>query len=126
VGGGDDFYVAIEFPVGQKPGLGVDITGPRSNRNWFVGNQTVEGWIEYSAYAKQHGTPDGNLIIRAVVSTVFNPTNGTTTTASTTTSTTSNSKNAASTSELLLAIPTGILVIAAIGIWQLRKRHDIT
>jgi hypothetical protein len=62
----DDFYVAAEFNVAQKPSLGVDTTGPRSDRSWFIDNQTANGWTKYSDYAKQHGVPDGNLMIRAL------------------------------------------------------------
>jgi hypothetical protein len=62
----DDFYVAAEFNVAQKPSLGVDTSGPRSDRSWFVDNQTANGWVKYSDYAKQHGAPDGNLMIRAL------------------------------------------------------------
>jgi hypothetical protein len=68
-----DFYFAIEFTVDQKPKLGVDTVGPRSNRYWFVDNQSTTGWIQYSAYALQHGLPDGNLMIRAVTESITAP-----------------------------------------------------
>jgi hypothetical protein len=115
-----DFYVAIEFTVSQKPALGVDTTGPRSNRGWFVDNQTDSGWVPYSSYAEQHGLPDGNLMIRADISPIYDLTHWENTTTS-----------AAQSQKFPLAIvaPAGtllaVLVVAVVGVWQVRKRRHI-
>jgi hypothetical protein len=110
----DDFYVAIEFTVAQRPRLGVDIIGPNSARSWIAQNQTANGWTAYSTYAKQHGLPDGNLMIRAVVSPIYNLINGTTTTTGTA-------------QEFPFAIVSSatvtIFAVAAVGIWQVGKRR---
>jgi hypothetical protein len=112
----DDFYVAIEFTVAQKPQLGVDTIGPSSARSWVAQNQTATGWIAYSTYAKQHGLPIGNLMIRADVSPLYNLTNGTTTTT-----------GSAQEFPLSIVFPgatlLAILAVAAVGVWQVGKRR---
>ena len=74
-----DFYVALEF-TSQNSKLGLDTIGAISARSWVVHNQTTDGWIAYSTYAKQNGLPDGNLMIRADVSPIYNMMNEATTT----------------------------------------------
>jgi hypothetical protein len=107
-----DFYLAIEFTVAQEPRLGVDTSGPKSNRSWLVENQSDSGWIPYSTYAEQNGLTDGNLMIRAVIGPLF--TNTTTSTASTTPE---------------WRIPTSIAIalflVAVVAVWQLRKRSRV-
>ena len=110
----DDFYVAIEFTVDQKPSLGVDTAGPRSNRGWFVDNQSINGWVEYSTYAEQHGLPQGNLMIRAVIAPL---------TEVTTTTTAANS--APPGWKLPTATALAVLFLAVIGVWQVRKRRQV-
>jgi hypothetical protein len=118
----DDFYVAIGFTVAEKPALGVDTTGARSNRSWFVDNQSDTGWVAYSPYAQQHGLPDGNLMIRAVTSPIFDLVRNTMTTTT---------MHAAQSHEFPLAIlfPAGtvlaILAVAAVGVRQVRKRRHV-
>jgi len=114
-----DFYVAAQFTVAQMPKLGVDTTGLKTDRSWLVKNQTEWGWISYSTYAEQHGLADGNLMIRAVVARIPQGTNESTSIAP-------NTNNAAPTSELFLAIPAAILVVASIGIWWVGKRRKVT
>jgi hypothetical protein len=58
------FYVAVEFTVDMKPGVGLDTTNSQ-DRGWFIGNHTT--WIPYSSFAKSHNLPDGNVMIRALV-----------------------------------------------------------
>ena len=41
-----DFYVAVQF-TSQNGSLGVDTSGPRSDRSWVVDNQTESGWVPY-------------------------------------------------------------------------------
>ena len=113
-----EFYVAIEFNS-QNASLGVDTRGAISNRSWFVGNQTDSGWVAYSSYAEQHGLPDGNLMIRADISPIYDLTHWTNATTS-----------AAQSQEFPLTIvfPAGavlaVLVVATVGVWQVRKhRH---
>ena len=108
-----DFYIAIEFTVSEQPGLGVDTTGPKSNRGWFVGNQTINGWVEYSDYARQQGLPDGNLMIRALIAPLYGVVNTTTIPTS-----------AVSASELLVLITVVIVIVVTIGIWQVLKRRS--
>jgi hypothetical protein len=107
-----DFYLAIEFTTSQQPRLGIDTTGPKSNRGWFIGNQTVSGWIEYSAYARQQGLPDGNLMIRALTAPLYD-----------TATTTTNTSGAATTRDLTFAIPAAIIIIAAGVVLQLARRR---
>jgi hypothetical protein len=108
----DDFYAAIEFPLGsQQESLGVDKGGQKSDRSWFAKNQTVEGWFEYSAYAEQHGLPVGNLMVRAVTTPVYEVTTTTTT------------KNTIVEWELPTAVALAILVVATIGVWLIRRRR---
>jgi len=109
-----DFYVAIEFTVDQEPRLGVDTTGPKSNRSWVVENQTANGWIPYSTYAEQYGLTDGNLMIRAVTGPLFTNTTGNTTTSTT---------RATPGWELPTSIAITIYLVAAVVVWQVRKRR---
>jgi len=80
VGGGSypifvagDFYVAMQPLTAGGPALGVDTSGARSDRGWVISTEGTSGWFGYSQYAQQHGLPDGNLMIRAVLSPVYNP-----------------------------------------------------
>jgi hypothetical protein len=104
----DDFYAAIEFTVAQKPSLGVDTGGQGSNRSWFAENQSSNGWFEYATYANQHGFPSGNLMIRIVTAPLFEATTKTTTTEGVSIGWT-------------LPAAVGVLVVAAVGVWLLRK-----
>jgi uncharacterized protein len=122
-----DFYFAIEFTVGEKPRLGVDTIGPRSNRGWFVDNQTVTGWTEYSAYAGRNGLPDGNLMVRAVIgSPLFGVAN---TTTNTTTNTATNAPTNITGALLGWGIPASIalaaLAVIMVGVLQMRRRGNI-
>jgi hypothetical protein len=69
-----NFYIAVEFTVAEKPRLGVDTTGPESNRSFLVAN--MSSWIGYSSYAEQHQLPAGSLMIRAEVAPVYEGENG--------------------------------------------------
>jgi uncharacterized protein len=130
-----DFYFAIEFTVGQKPMLGVDTIGPRSDRGWFVDNQTVTGWIEYSAYAGRNGLPDGNLMVRAVVgsplfgvanTTANTPTNTLTNTPTNTlTNTPTNITGALPGWGIPALIALAALVVVMVGVLQMRRRGSI-
>lgn len=126
----NDFYVAIEFTIDQKPRLGVDTIGPSSSRGWFVGNQSTQGWVKYSTYAEQHGFPDGNLMIRTVAT--FLPEVITTETTQTSTQTTTQTPTQTSTIPMTIQtspIPEWALLtstavaclIVAVGIWHTRK-----
>jgi hypothetical protein len=121
-----DFYVAIEFTIAQQPSLGVDTTGPRSNRGWFVANESDSGWIEYSTYAEHHGLPDGNLMIRSV--TTSWPEVGTTKTAQTSTQTPTQTTTISTTIQTsampgwtLLISTAFTCLIVAIGLWHTRR-----
>jgi len=122
----NDFYVAIEFTVDQKPRLGVDTIGPRSSRGWFVANESDAGWIEYSAYSEQHGLPDGNLMIRTLTTSL--PKASTTETTQTSTQTPSQPSTIPATiqtnaiPEWALLISTALAcLIVAVGVWHIRK-----
>jgi hypothetical protein len=113
----DDFYIAIAFTIDQNPRLGVDTIGPRSNRGWFVDNQTEIGWIPYSTYAEQNRLTDGNLMIRAVVGPLYENTTPTATTTATAT--------AAASAWGFIATGLGVLAVAAVGVRHVRKNRQI-
>jgi len=106
-----DFYVAMEITVSERPRLGVDTTGPMSNRSWIVENQSEHGWIEYSAYATQNGLPDGNLMIRAVIGPLY-------------TNTTTSTPSATPAWQVPTSIAFAISLVVAVGVWQVRKRRQ--
>ena len=112
----DDFYVAIEF-TSQNGKLGVDTIGTNSARSWVVQNQSTNGWITYSAYANQHGLPDGNFMIRADVSPIYNMISQRTTTTS-----------ALLGFPLAIAFPAvtvlTVLIVVAVGVWQMGRRRQ--
>ena len=114
-----DFYVAVQF-TSQSTKLGVDTTGKISARSWVVQNQTIIGWIPYSTYAKQNGLPDGNLMIRALISPIYALSHWENTTT-----------NAAQAQGLPMAVVFSagtilpLLAVLVVGVWQVRKRgHD--
>ena len=115
-----DFYVAVEFTTAQKPTLGLDTLGAKSNRSWFVDNQSAIGWVAYSSYAKQHGLPDGNLMIRADISPLY-------TLGHWTNATTSSAQSQVF--PLGIIMPAGtvlaVLAVAAVGVWQVGKRRHV-
>ena len=116
----DDFYVAVEFTAAQKPTLGLDTLGAKSNRSWFVDNQSAIGWVAYSSYAKQHGLSDGNLMIRADISPIYDLTHWT-----------NASTRTVQSQEFPLSVvfPAGVvlavLLVAVVGVWIVGKRRQI-
>ncbi len=112
----DDFYVAIEF-TSQNSKLGVDTIGTNSARSWVVQNQTTNGWIAYSTYANQYGLRDGNFMIRADISPIYDMTNHATAT-----------PGPAQETPLAVAFRAGmalaVLTVVALGVWQVGKRRQ--
>ena len=122
----NDFYVAIEFTIDQKPRLGVDTIGPSSKRSWFVANESDAGWIEYPTYAEQHGLPDGNLMIRTVTTSL--PKVSTTNKTQTSTQTSTRTPTISAAIQMspipgwpLLISTTLACLTLAVGVWQTWK-----
>jgi len=88
-----------------------------------AGSSTIQsaiGWVAYSSYAKQHGVPDGNLMIRADISPLYalgHWTNATTSSAQ------------SQVFPLGIVMPAGtvlaVLAVAAVGVWQVGKRRHV-